>query len=74
MLGALILRELPHFEEILFRISALIGATIVIQPHFLFSGSAKSGNYFSDDHYCRSISAKPTSIQKEKDIPRLPEN
>ena len=23
---------------------------------------------------CRSISAKPTSIQKEKDIPKLPEN
>ena len=33
---------------------------------------ADRGNKF--DIYCRSISAKPTGIKKEKDIPRLPES
>ena len=32
------------------------------------------GRSFHKEGECRNISAKPTSIQKEKDIPRLPEN
>ena len=32
------------------------------------------GMSFHKEGECRSISAKPTSTQKEKDIPRLPEN
>ena len=31
------------------------------------------GNVFHKEGECRSITAKPTYIQKEKDIPRLPE-
>ena len=51
ILGAVVLRELPHFVEVVFGISALVGATLVIQPHFLFSISPNSGNQFSDDQY-----------------------
>ena len=37
-------------------------------------GPEKVEDGWNNIYYCRSISAKPTSIQKEKDIPRLPEN
>ena len=36
--------------------------------------SLNMGMTFHKEGECRSISAKPTSIQKEKDIPKLPEN